>query len=161
MTEEYEQMTMSDRDTWSGKTSPERSAPPKAKISAPSSKKPRGSSNRMPLFLDLRTENGGMQGASWETDGASLGVYLTHSFGESPSVAVESRLSQILEDTPHPKYYLSVKACAGILRRAQRRGKELPEMLKRALEMQSVSKATASTGRTLPNATAGDGGMTM
>lgn len=32
------------------------------------------------------------------------------------------------------KYYLSPKACLGILRRAERRGKELPKMLKDALE---------------------------
>jgi hypothetical protein len=32
------------------------------------------------------------------------------------------------------KYYLSAKACEGILRRAERRGKELPPMLKEALE---------------------------
>lgn len=31
------------------------------------------------------------------------------------------------------KYFLSPKACAGILRRAEKRGRELPEMLRRAL----------------------------
>lgn len=35
------------------------------------------------------------------------------------------------------KYYLSPKACQGILRRAEKRGKELPESLKQALEKQS------------------------
>ena len=40
---------------------------------------------------------------------------------------------------PHPqrKYYLSRKARLGILRRARKRGKELPATLKLALEMQS------------------------
>jgi hypothetical protein len=33
-----------------------------------------------------------------------------------------------------PRFSLSAKACAGILRRAQRRGKELPTMLRQALE---------------------------
>jgi hypothetical protein len=44
-------------------------------------------------------------------------------------------LSAVLEtsDVPH-KYFLSQKACAGIIRRAERRGKELPTMLRRALE---------------------------
>lgn len=37
------------------------------------------------------------------------------------------------------KYYLSSKACIGILRRASERGKELPEVLKRALERQARS----------------------
>jgi hypothetical protein len=90
------------------------------------------------MFLNLQTENGQTLAASWETDGLSLGEYTTRSFGESPSVAVESRLSQILEDNPHPKYFLSAKACQGILRRAERRGKELPETLKEALERQGA-----------------------
>jgi DNA (cytosine-5)-methyltransferase 1 len=121
------------RYTWSGKTSPERSAPTKARTSAPSLKKSAGSRTVTPMFLNLQTQNGQTLGASWETDGLSLGEYTTRSFGECPSVAVESRLSQILEDNPHPKYFLSAKACQGILRRAERRGKELPPMLKEAL----------------------------
>lgn len=44
---------------------------------------------------------------------------------------------QILEPQPQRKYYLSRKACLGILRRARKRGKELPATLKLALEMQS------------------------
>ena len=32
------------------------------------------------------------------------------------------------------KYFLSQKACLGILRRAEERGKQLPEKLKSALE---------------------------
>lgn len=65
------------------------------------------------------------------------GEYTTHSFGECPSEENVSRLSAILEDTPHPKYYLSAKACAGILRRAERRGKKLLEPLKAVLIQQS------------------------
>jgi len=57
--------------------------------------------------------------------------------GESPSVAVASSLSQILEAQPHPKYYLSKTACLGILRRAEARGKELPPQLKEALTIQA------------------------
>ena len=59
------------------------------------------------------------------------------SFGESPSVDVESHLSQILEDSPHPKYSLSAKACQGIIRRAERRGKPLPDLLRQVLEKQA------------------------
>ena len=89
-----------------------------------------------PLFLYLKRD-GPQAAASWVTDGALLGEYSMHSFGESPKDAVESRLSQILEDDPHPKYYLSAKACRGVLNRAARRGKDLPEALKAALLMQS------------------------
>ena len=46
-------------------------------------------------------------------------------------------LSAILQDDPPSKYYLTRKACLGILRRAAERGKELPEKLKRALEIQA------------------------
>lgn len=132
-----EQVSLFAPDSCFGKMWSEHSHPTKGKISGLSWKRQRGSRPRMPLFLDLRVESGGQAGAFWETDGASLGAYSTHSFGECPSVAVESRLSQILEDTPHPKYYLSAKACAGILRRAEKRGKPLPPKLKEALERQS------------------------
>ena len=65
---------------------------------------------------------------------------MMHSFGEYRNGGAESHLSQILEDNPHPKYSLSAKACQGILRRAERRGKKLPETLQKALEKQSVFK---------------------
>lgn len=127
-----------DRDTWSGKTCPEHSARTKGQTSEPSCKKRRESSSKKPpLFLFLKRD--GLQpdaSMEWVTGGDSLvshGAYSMLSFGESPSVAVESHLSQILEDSPLPKYYLSAKACQGILRRAERRGKELPQMLKEAL----------------------------
>ena len=68
--------------------------------------------------------------------GVLLGEYTTHSFGESPKEENESLLSQILEDSAQPKYYLSARACEGILNRAAKRGKQLPEILKTALENQ-------------------------
>ena len=71
----------------------------------------------------------------WES-GALLGEYMMPSFGECPREENVSRLSQILEDSAPQRYYLSAKACAGILNRAERRGKELPEILKMALENQ-------------------------
>lgn len=58
---------------------------------------------------------------------------------EEPNVPVDTKLSQILEENPDPKYNLTPKACAGILRRAERRGKKLPEVLKTVLLMQSAS----------------------
>ena len=55
----------------------------------------------------------------------------------SPRDAKESSLSQILQADPPLKYYLSPKACLGILRRAFERGKELPKKLERALKIQA------------------------
>jgi hypothetical protein len=53
----------------------------------------------------------------------------------SRSAGDVSSLSDVLETQPLPqKYCLSAKACNGILKRAERRGKKLPQMLKAALE---------------------------
>lgn len=50
-------------------------------------------------------------------------------------------LSDILEYDPDPKYNLSWKACYGILKRAENRGKVLPEPLKDALVTTIVESA--------------------
>ena len=68
--------------------------------------------------------------------GALLGEYTMHSFGEYPNEENVSLLSQILEEEVPPKYSLSAKACQGILNRANKRGKKLPEILQKALEQQ-------------------------
>ena len=73
----------------------------------------------------------------WEDDGAWCGELTTRNTGECPNAVVVSRLSQILEETPQAKYSLSAKACQGILRRAERRGKDLPEILKAVLVEQA------------------------
>lgn len=132
-----EQVSLFDHDSWSGKTSPEHSAPTKARTSGQSSKKRQGSKTRMPLFLDLRGASGQTAEPSWVIGGPLRGVYTTRSFGESPSADVESRLSAILQDNPPPKYALSAKACLVILTRAERRGKKMPEELEAALMAQA------------------------
>lgn len=66
-------------------------------------------------------------------------------WGEKPMVPVETKLSDILETNPDPKYNLSPKACQGILNRAARRGKELPEMLRAALERQAKAIPSETT----------------
>jgi len=59
---------------------------------------------------------------------------LTLSGSEFPSSAVACSLSDVLETASVPlKYFLSAKACRGILRRAEKRGRELPQPLARAL----------------------------
>ena len=134
------QVSLFGPDTWSGKTSREHSAPTKAKISGRSLKKQSGLSARnAPMCLCLCGGGGARADAStmkWE-DGALLGEYMTRSFGEYTREENESRSSQILEDSPHPKYSLSAKAWQGILNRAERRGKKLPELLEQALRIQA------------------------
>ena len=84
-------------------------------------------------------ENGQPPGRSWQTISVSHGGYLMRSTGESPNAENVSTLSQILQAGAPEKYYLSPKACLGILRRASARGKELPELLRKALERQAAS----------------------
>ena len=55
------------------------------------------------------------------------------STGVCPRDARESTLSQILDLNAPERYCLSPRACAGIIRRAEKRGKELPPMLRDAL----------------------------
>ena len=118
-----------------GKTYPERSAPMVEKISEPCWKNLPAWNNQTFQFLDLRV--GGADGAkpeqSPETDGLWLGDSSMLNIGEFPNAERESLLSWILEDNVPQKYYLSARACQGILVRASRRGKPLPELLKQAL----------------------------
>jgi hypothetical protein len=54
---------------------------------------------------------------------------------QSPSDGAVCSLSDILETGDVPRrFFLTAKACAGILRRADKRGKELPEALRLALQ---------------------------
>ncbi len=134
------QVTWSDLGLWYGKTCPEHSQATKGETSRQSSKRSSASQSRKPPILKCLKKAGTPGGATtmkWEDDGAWLGECMTRNTGESPNAAVVSRLSQILEATPQAKYSLSAKACQGILRRAERRGKDLPETLKAVLLMQS------------------------
>lgn len=131
-----EQLNLCDLAGWSGKTYQEPLAATQEKTSRRYSPKSSGSSNRnAPMCLCL-TGGGQKRDActmSW-ADGALLGEYTTRSFGEYPREENESRLSQILEECAPQRFYLSERACQGILNRAKRRGKELPPELKQALE---------------------------
>ena len=119
-----------------GKMSAERSTPITEKTSELQLKKSSTSSKKMPLCLQFRKVDGltqtngvGMTGA-WHTG------FWTLNIGESPNAVRESYLSDVLEQNVPGKYYLSQKACQGILRRAESRGKTLPTLLKEALEEQ-------------------------
>ena len=125
------------QDTSCGKMSPAPSVQIKAKTSRQSSKRSSASSSRTPRCLRLRKTDGPMPTATWETDGALLTEFLTLNSGEFPNEENASTLSQILQVSVPSTYFLSPKACQGILRRASARGKELPEVLRIALEQQA------------------------
>ena len=79
--------------------------------------------------------------SSWVQDGAWLTELSTCNIGVAPNEERESTLSQILEANVPEKYFLSPKACEGILRRANKRGKKLPEILQKVLEQQIARTA--------------------
>lgn len=90
------------------------------------------------IFLKITLGDGDILGQPyWEILSPYVGESSTLNTGVCPRVVRGSSLWQILEPHPQRKYYLSRKACLGILRRARKRGKELPATLKLALEMQS------------------------
>ena len=89
------------------------------------------------LSLNLKTINGQRQDVYWEMTSPFVGECLMLNTSELPNEEKESSLSQILMEQVPEKYYLSQKACMGILNRAKVRGKQLPEILQIALEKQA------------------------
>ena len=147
---EVEQLSMFGQDTWHGRTCPVPLVQehPKARTSGSSWK--RSSALKAIPFqsLDLTPGAGNLLGEFyWELISPWRGGASTLNTGVSPRGAKESSLSQILQADPPLKYYLSPKACLGILRRAYERGKELPPKLEGALKIQA--------GLTRPSKTAG------
>lgn len=69
-----------------------------------------------------------MPARSWEIITPSHGAFRERNTGACPREEIASTLSSILQPDAPAKCFLSKRACEGILRRAKRRGKELPEM---------------------------------
>ena len=89
-------------------------------------------------FLDLSSDAGNLLGQyEWTIRSALHGGCWLRNTGASPRDAIESFLSQILQAQPPKKYYLTTAACLGILRRAEERGKPLPQALNTALRIQA------------------------
>ena len=129
-----------DQDTCAGKMSPAYSPPetPRARTSASSWRRSLELVAVPYQFLDLTPGAGNLLGESyWEMLSPYVGASLRLNTGASPKDAIVCSLSQILEDSPPSRYYLSRTACLGILRRASERGKELPPQLKTALMIQA------------------------
>lgn len=137
---EVEQLSMFGQDLWHGKTCPAPSARERPKARTSGSFWRRSSAlNAIPFqSLDLTPGAGNLLGEFyWELISPWRGGASTLNTGVSPRDAKGSSLSQILQADPPLKYYLSPKACLGILRRAFERGKELPKKLERALKIQA------------------------
>ena len=95
----------------------------------------------MPNGGEFRRDGDGLLLLPTSTGCQQQKFYLEINCGEQPAEKNPTRLSQILEPMPESRYSLSAKACAGILRRAESRGKVLPETLRTALETQSASRS--------------------
>lgn len=137
---EGEQASMFDPECCAGKTfrEPSPAESGKARTSGSSWKKRSELVYQEFMFLKITLGDGDILGQPyWEILSPYVGESSTLNTGVSPRVARGSFLWQILEPHPHRKYFLSRKACLGILRRARKRGKVLPAPLHLALEMQS------------------------
>lgn len=105
-------------------------------------------------FLDLSADAGNLLGQyEWTMRSALHGGCWLRNSGPSPRDAIESFLSQILQERPPKKYYLTTAACLGILRRAEERGKPLPKALDTALRIQAglTDLQDGSEGKTSDN----------
>ena len=137
---EAEQLSMFGQDLWHGRTCPAPSARerPRARTSGSFWRRSSALSAIPFQSLDLTPGAGNLLGEFyWELISPWRGGASTLNTGVSPKDAKESSLSQILQADPPLKYYLSPKACLGILRRAFERGKELPKKLECALKIQA------------------------
>ena len=144
------QLSLFDQDSCYGRMYQVRSQAPQAtkeRTSKPSLQSVLESKKRMPLMCLSLRGGGQIPEYSWEEDGALLGKYQTYNISDAPKdgndwlfcatsmewLPRKSCLSNILQEAD-PKYRLSVKACQGILNRASRRGKALPDVLETALK---------------------------
>ena len=110
----------------------------RGRISGRSSQSSSVSKNPRQMFLCRKMAYGLLRERCWVTIILSPGGCLTpRRVGESHKDGKEYLLSSILLANAPDRYSLSPKACQGILRRALLRGKELPEVLRKALERQA------------------------
>ena len=137
---EDDQVSLFDQDTSAGKTSWAYSAQARrtGRISGLSWRKLLDYIAPDYQFLDLSSDAGNLLGQyEWTIRSALHGGCWLRNSGASPRDAIESFLSQILQERPPKKYYLTTAACLGILRRAEERGKPLPQALDTALRIQA------------------------
>ena len=119
------------RDTLCGRMSQEPFPATKEKTSESSLKQSCKPKTKPLQYLDRRS--GTDPAVSWQTLSLLRGEHSTLSIGEYPKEERESTLSQILMVNVPEKYFLSKKACEGILQRASKSGKTLPKVLEEAL----------------------------
>lgn len=107
------------------------------------------------MFLSLGTAGATRESVSPNREtGSSNGGCWTLNTWECPRDAVASSLWSILEHGGvDPRFYLSPRACRGILSRAERHHKELPDVLMRALTRIAEGFSETSSGQPSPRET--------
>ena len=109
-----------------------------------------GSSGKMSPASCPADKDGTLVPSSGRWASSGMGMHTeswTLNTSEWPSAAAVCSLSDTLETGAVPqRFFLSAKACAGILRRAERRGKQLPQPLEVALR--AVAQATGNGAET-------------
>jgi hypothetical protein len=124
---------------------------------------PAGFSSKTSLACCRQTADGTWESSSGRWGNWAIGgptACLTLSGSEFPSGAVACSLSDVLEKWTDghftceadfhdylARYFLSAKACRGILRRAEKRGRELPPALLAALQAAAESTPPEDAGR--------------
>ena len=103
------------------------------------SSNPNGLSSKTSPASCRQTTDGTWESSSGQWQNSGMGSPTecwTLNTSEWPNDGAVCSLSDVLETTGEhlAKYSLSAKACRGILRRAKRRGKQLPTPLREALE---------------------------
>ena len=136
-----DQLSIFDLDSQLGKMfrEPSPAASRKARTFGSSSKNSSELSSIPFMSLDLTPGAGNLLDEYfWEILSPWRGGCWILNTGPAPrSGAAGSTLWSIMEERPHPRYFLTRKACAGIIRRASGRGKPLPPQLQQALEIQA------------------------
>lgn len=142
MKTEAEKKLTSDLDSWSGKTSPELLPQTAAEDFRAVLEETVRIADENALIP--RPANGG----GWHTSGCIMGNgysiawrVLDAQFWGVPQRRRRIALVAGFGGQAHPKYSLSAKACRGILRRAERREKVLPTVLRIALESQIAAES--------------------
>ena len=107
------------------------------------------------MFLSLGTAGATQASVSPNREtGSSNGGCWTLNTWECPRDAAASSLWSILEHGGvDPRFYLSPRACRGILSRAERHHKELPDVLMKALTRIAEGFSETSSGQPSPRET--------
>ena len=137
-------------DGWSGKMSPAYYQASAAKILPPSYRCSSDGRSRSPMGSGERRDSSPPppDASTWVGECLTLNIPEFNNFrGRSRSEGDVSSLSEVLvRGRIAPRYFLTAKCAAGMLRRVAKRGKQLPAMLERALKALVGASAGGTEG---------------